>query len=100
MALDSFPTWVGGLEILGAALLLLGLFTRPVAAVLCAEAVIAYLYSALPRSPYPMRNGGEEVLLYVVMFLFFAVAGAGSWSLDALLARKTSHLAADAPVTA
>jgi putative oxidoreductase len=98
MALDSFPTWVGGLEILGAALLMLGLFTRPVAAVLCVEAVIAYLYSALPRSPYPMRNGGEEVILYAVMFLFLAVAGAGSWSLDALMARKMPRVAANAPV--
>jgi putative oxidoreductase len=100
MALDSFPSWVGGLEILAAALLMLGLFTRPVAALLCAEAVIAYLYSAFPRSPYPMRNGGEEVILYIVMFLYFAVAGAGSWSIDSLLSRKTSRIATDAPVTA
>ncbi len=100
MALDSLPTWVGGLEIVGAALLMLGLFTRPVAAVLCAEAVIAYLYSAFPRSPYPMRNGGEEVILYIVMFLFFAAAGAGSWSVDALLSRKAPGVASDAPVAA
>ena len=90
MALDSFPTWVGGLEILGGALLLLGLFTRPVAAILCAEAIIAYLYSSLPRSIYPMRNGGEEVIMYIVMFLYFAAAGGGRWSVDTLL-HKNIH---------
>ena len=91
MALDSFPSWVGGLEILGGTLLLLGLFTRPVAAILCAEAIIAYLYSSLPRSIYPMRNGGEEVIMYIVMFLYFAAAGPGRWSIDAWLHNKDHH---------
>ena len=97
MALDSFPSWVGGLEIVGAALLMLGLFTRPVAGLLCAEAVLAYFYSAFSRSPYPMRNGGEEVILYIVMFLYFAVAGAGEWSLDSLLAKRKTAVRTGSP---
>ena len=88
MALDGLPPIFGGLEILGGVLLFLGLFTRPVAAVLSAELVAAYFYSAAPRGVWPIRNGGNEVLLYLLAFLYFVAAGAGAWSLDQLLQNR------------
>jgi putative oxidoreductase len=101
MALDGLPSLFGGLEIAGGVLLFLGLFTRPVAAVLCAELLAAYFYSAVPRDVWPIRNGGNEVLLYFVAFLYFAVAGAGAWSLDHVLQKRrrkqSSAISATAP---
>ncbi len=91
MALDGLPPIVGGLEIVGGLLLFAGLLTRPTAIVLCGEALAAYLYSALPRGIWPIRNGGNETLIYFFVFLYFAVADGGAWSLDHRLAnRRTS----------
>ena len=99
MALDGLPPIFGGLEILGGALLVLGLFTRPVALVLCAELLAAYFYSAVPRGVWPIRNGGNEVLLYLLAFLYFLAAGAGVWSLDHILQTRRKH-SAEIPATA
>lgn len=101
MALDGLPSFFGGLEILGGLLLLLGLFTRPVAVILCAELLAAYVYSAVPRGVWPIRNGGNEVLLYFLAFLYFAVAGGGVWSLDRLLhnrRKRPTEITAATPV--
>lgn len=84
MALDGLPALLGWVEIIGGLLLLTGLFTRLTAAVLCAELLAAYLYSAAPRGLWPIRNGGNETLIYLLVFLYIAVAGAGAWSLDSL----------------
>jgi putative oxidoreductase len=99
MALDGLPPIFGGLEILGGVLLVLGLFTRPVALVLCAELLAAYFYSAVPRGVWPIRNGGNEVLLYLLAFLYFLAAGAGVWSLDHILQTRRKH-SAEIPATA
>jgi putative oxidoreductase len=85
MALDGLPAIMGSLEIVGGLLLLLGLFTRPTAIVLCAELLAAYFYSAAPRGLWPIRNGGNEVLLYLLVFAYCAAAGGGPWSLDHLV---------------
>ena len=85
MALDGLPAIMGNLEIVGGLLLLLGLFVRPTAIVLCAELLAAYFYSAAPRGLWPIRNGGNEVLLYMLVFAYFVVAGGGPWSLDHLV---------------
>ena len=102
MALDGLPPIFGGLEIFGGVLLFLGLFTRPVAMVLCAELLAAYFYSAVPRGVWPIRNGGNEVLLYFLAFLYFVAAGAGIWSLDHLLQNRrrkhSSEIPAGTPV--
>jgi putative oxidoreductase len=82
MALDGLPSVFGGLEIIGGLLLFAGLATRPVALILCGELVAAYFYSAVPRGVWPIRNGGNETLVYLLVFLYLAVAGAGAWSLD------------------
>jgi putative oxidoreductase len=80
---------VGGLlEVTGGLLLALGLFTRPVAFVLSGEMAVAYFRSWAPRGFFPIANGGEEATLNAFIFLWLAAAGAGAFSLDALIARR------------
>ena len=88
MAIDTLPHVLGYVGIIGGVLLFLGLFTRLTAAVLSLELIVAYLTSSALRGPWPIRNGGEEALAYIVLFLYFAAAGAGAWSLDYLFHRK------------
>ena len=85
LQLMSLPGIAGILEFFGGVLLLLGLFTRPVAFVLSGLLAFAYFIGHAPRGNVlsPMLNGGEAAVLYCFVFLFLAVAGAGSWSLDA-----------------
>ena len=90
MALDVLPAIFGALEIAGGVCLLLGLFTRPSALILCAEVAAAYFYAALPRGTWPIRNGGNEALLYFFVFAYFAAAGGGSWSVDYFLNKRRS----------
>ena len=80
----------GILELVGAALLLIGLFTRPVAFVLCGFMAVAYFMAHATRGQplVPMMNQGELAVLYCFVFLYFAVAGAGAWSVDALRRRS------------
>jgi len=72
------------LEIVGGSLMLLGLFTRPVAFVLAGEMAFAYVMAHAPRSFWPLLNGGEVAVLFCMIWLYLAAAGAGRWSLDAL----------------
>jgi putative oxidoreductase len=92
LALDSLPAFTGYLELAGGVLLMLGLFVRQTALVISIEALLAYALIAQPRTLWPIRNGGIEALLYFVVLLYFAVAGAGAWSIDA---RRASSDAAD-----
>ena len=64
----------GVLELVGGTLLVLGLLTRPVAIVLAAEMLIAYLIAHLPRGVWPLQNGGEPALLYLLIFVFLALS--------------------------
>lgn len=81
--------WFAGLiELVGGALLLLGLFTRPVAFILSGELAFAYFMAHAPRSFFPILNGGELAALYCWVFLYFAFAGGGPLSLDHLLWRR------------
>ncbi|HEY3120973.1 MAG TPA: DoxX family protein [Vicinamibacteria bacterium] len=76
--------WIGGaLEFVGGALLLVGLFTRPVAFVLAGEMAVAYFQFHLPTSFWPTINNGVAAVLYCFLWLYFSAAGAGPWSLDA-----------------
>ncbi|HZT31919.1 MAG TPA: DoxX family protein [Bryobacteraceae bacterium] len=81
--------WMAGvLETVGGGLILLGLFTRPVAFVLCGEMAAAYYLQHAPRGPWPIQNGGELAVLYCFLFLYLCAAGTGPWSLDRLVRRK------------
>ena len=72
----------GSLEIVGGILLVLGLFTRPVAFVLSGEMAFAYWMGHAPRGIFPILNGGDASILYCFLFLYLAFAGGGAWSLD------------------
>jgi putative oxidoreductase len=72
----------GVLETIGGPLIMMGLFTRPVAFLLAGEMAIAYFTVHLPRGFWPVMNGGEAPALYCWAFLFFAANGAGAFSLD------------------
>jgi putative oxidoreductase len=63
----------GVLELVGGLLLVLGLFTRPVALILAGEMLVAYVIAHLPRSMVPLQNGGELALLYALIFIFLAL---------------------------
>jgi putative oxidoreductase len=80
---------VGGiLEAVGGPLLALGLFTRPTAFILSGEMAVAYFRAWAPRGFFPIANGGEEATLNAFVFLWLAAAGAGTVSLDAMIARR------------
>src|SRR4030095_13962236 len=80
--------WIGGvLEFFGGGLLLLGLFTRPVAFILSGMMAVAYFQSHAPGGFWPLQNKGELAALYCFVFLFLSVAGGGEWSVDRLLGR-------------
>jgi putative oxidoreductase len=74
----------GILEFFGGLLLLLGLFTRPVAFLLSGLMAFAYFIAHVPRGFWPIANGGELAALYCFAFLYLAAAGGGTWSLDKL----------------
>lgn len=74
----------GTLELFGGALLLVGLFTRPVAFILSGEMAFAFFMAHAPRGFWPLLNGGELAVLYCFLFLYLASAGGGPWSLDRL----------------
>jgi len=80
------PVTMGGaagiLELIGGALLVVGLFTRPVAFILSGMAAVAYFYAHAPRGFFPILNGGELAILYCFVFLYMAAAGGGPWALD------------------
>jgi len=78
----------GILDTFGGLLILLGLFTRPVSFVLAGEMAVAYFQSHLPLSFWPTTNLGIPAILYCFIYLYFVFAGAGPWSVDAMIARK------------
>ncbi|HEU4629189.1 MAG TPA: DoxX family protein [Gemmatimonadaceae bacterium] len=81
----------GTLETFGGALIVLGLFTRPVAFILSGEMAFAYFLAHFPRGFFPIENRGEVVVLFCFVYLFLAAAGAGPWSVDALLGRGSGR---------
>lgn len=90
----------GILEFFGGLLIIVGLFTRPVAFILSGEMAVAYFMAHQPRALWPAENGGENAVLFCFVFLFFAAHGAGRYSLDALLSRRRAGGVQRDPVTA
>lgn len=88
MPLNPLLYVAGTLELVGGALLLLGLFTRPVAFILSGQMAVAYFMAHAPKGFFPAANGGEAAMLYTFVFVYLAAAGAGPWSIDALLGRS------------
>jgi putative oxidoreductase len=74
----------GLFELIGGALLILGLFTRPVAFILSGMTAVAYFYAHAQRGFFPILNGGELAIVYCFVLLYLAAAGGGAWSVDRL----------------
>jgi putative oxidoreductase len=92
-ATATFPSliWTAGvLETFGGLLILLGLFTRPVAFLLSGHMAVAYFLSHSPRGFWPLQNGGELAVLYCFIFLYLSIAGPGPVSLDRLIRKKSA----------
>jgi len=79
------------LEAFGGALLLVGLFTRPVVFILSGMMAFAYFMAHASGGFFPLVNHGELAVLYCFVFLYLAVAGGGPWSLDAMLRQKQAY---------
>ncbi len=78
--------WVAGiLELVGGLLILVGLFTSPVAFILSGQMAVAYFIAHAPKGFWPVLNGGELAMLYSFLFLYLFAAGGGPWSLDRLI---------------
>jgi putative oxidoreductase len=80
----SMPGIGGILELVGGALIVVGLFTRPVAFLLSGEMAVAYFTAHAPRSFFPVLNGGDAAVVYCFVFLYLFFAGPGPWSIDAM----------------
>ena len=79
---------IGGLlEIIGGALIILGLLTRPAAFIMAGMMAVAYFQFHQPQAFWPTNNGGVAAVMYCFFFLYLVFAGAGAWSLDAMIAR-------------
>ncbi|WP_313137402.1 DoxX family protein [Paracoccus jeotgali] len=89
-AMENPPTaftlgWIAGLlELVGGGLLVIGLFTRPVAFVLSGMMAVAYFMVHFPQSFFPPLNQGDAAILYCFVFLYLVFAGPGPWSVDAM----------------
>ncbi len=77
----------GLLELVGGALLVVGLFSRPVAFILSGQMAFAYFIAHAPKSFFPALNGGDAAILFCFVFLYIAFAGPGPWSVDAQRSR-------------
>ena len=78
----TLPWFAGVLELVGGLLIILGLFTRPVAFILSGQMAVAYFMAHAPRGFWPIANGGELAVLYCFIFLYLFTAGPGPWSID------------------
>lgn len=100
MSSASFPSawtllWIAGmLELIGGALLLVGLFSRPVAFLLAGEMAVAYWMVHAPDDFWPVLNGGEAAILFCFIFLYVTFRGPGPWSVDCWMQERQ---AADGP---
>ena len=81
--------YAGMLEVIGGLLLLIGLFTTITAFILSGEMAVAYFHTHFPRGFWPIKNGGELAVVYCFVFLYLAAAGAGVWSVDHLIRKKS-----------
>ena len=78
----------GFIELIGGALLIIGLLTRPAAFILSGEMAVAYFMAHAPKSFYPLVNGGTLAIIYCLACLYLSTAGAGTWSADAAMKRN------------
>src|SRR5215471_16387416 len=75
----------GTIELVGGALLVIGLFTQPAAFILSGEMAVAYFMVHAPRSFFPLINGGSLAIIYCFACLYLSTSGGGAWSVDATM---------------
>jgi putative oxidoreductase len=81
--------WIAGfIELIGGALLILGLWTQPAAFLVAGEMGVGYLIAHAPKSFFPLLNGGSLAIIYCFTCLYLCTAGAGPWSVDAAMRRN------------
>lgn len=85
--LNSMAGYAGVIELVGGILLVLGLFTRPVAFIVSGMCAVGYFLVHATQGFFPVLNKGELAALYCFVFLYIAAAGPGPWSLDAMRRR-------------
>jgi len=88
--LGSLAWFASVFEVVGGGLLLLGLFTRPVAFILAGEMAVAYFYGHAGNGFWPILNQGTPAVFFCFLFLYQSAAGPGPWSLDAMRQRTSS----------
>jgi putative oxidoreductase len=89
-ALFGLIWFAGVIELVGGGLVALGLFTRYAAFIMSGEMAIGYFLAHAPHGFFPLVNRGEAAVLYCFVFLYLAVAGGGTWSLDRLISGDRS----------
>ena len=89
--LMSLAGIAGVLEIVGGIMLILGVFTQPVAFILSGEMAVAYFmaHASADTVLLPLINHGESAVLFCFVFLYLAAAGSGDWSIDSMMAKKS-----------
>ena len=80
--------WAGPIELVAGALIAIGLCTRPAAFVASGMCAFAYFIAHAPQDPFPVNNMGDAAILYCFVFLYLVFAGAGPWSLDAMIGNR------------
>jgi putative oxidoreductase len=83
----SLSWYAGVIEVVGGVLLLIGLFSRPVAFILSGEMAFAYFIGHAAGGFFPILNRGELAALYCFVFLYFVFSGPGAWSVDAMMGK-------------
>ncbi len=89
--LASIYGLAGIIEVVGGALIALGLFTRIVAFIASGEMAVAYFMAHLPNGLWPIENGGEPAVLFCFIFLYLVFAGPGAFALDRLRGRQAAR---------
>ena len=82
MKIASLVGVAGVIELVGGALVTIGLFSRFAAFIMSGEMAVAYWMVHFPHSPYPVLNEGEAAILFCFVFLYLASAGPGAWSIN------------------
>lgn len=90
-SLASLRGVAGIIEVVGGALITIGLLTRPVAFIASGEMAFAYFLRHFDRGFWPINNGGEPAVLFCFIFLYFVFAGSGRFAVDGVLRRRSTR---------
>lgn len=86
-ALMSMSGIAGLMELIGGILIIIGLFTRPVAGILALEMAVAYFMVHATKGFWPIMNHGELAMAYLIIFLYLSAAGGGKFSIDGIICK-------------